>query len=88
MAKRRPGGSLTAVYNCLKSIWSGDRVKLCWVVADDATSGNDHKPQHELFRLDMIKQNSTAGQQQSRLPRELVQSLFLKVFKTELDKAG
>jgi len=58
------------------------------VVPSDRTTGNGHKLKHRKFRLNMRKNFFLLRVTEPwiRLPREVVDSPSLEIFKTHLDK--
>jgi len=84
LKKRRLRGDLTNAYKYLKGGYQEDGAKLFSVVPSDRTRGSGHKLKHGNMRKNFFPVRVT--EHWNRLPREVVESPSLEIFKTFLDK--
>jgi len=87
LKKRRLRGDLLNSYKYLKGGCQEDGARFFSVVPSDRTRGNRHKLKHKKFQLNMRMNFFTlrVTEPWHKLPREVVESPSLEIFKTCLD---
>ncbi|KGL84156.1 hypothetical protein N309_09894, partial [Tinamus guttatus] len=80
-------GDLISVYKYLKGGSEEDGAGLFSVVTTNRTRGNGHKLKHQKFHRNLRKKFLTVRvtEHWNRLPREVVESPSLEIYKTRLD---
>jgi len=88
LKKRRLRGDLINAYKYLKGGCQEDGARLFSVVPSNRTRDKGHKMKHRKFRLNMRKNffPLRTTEHWTRLPKEVVESPSLEIFKTHLDE--
>jgi len=88
LKKRRRRGDLVNAYKYLQGGCQEDGARLFSVVLSNRTKGNGHKLKYKKLHLNTKKNffPLRVTEHWNRLPREVVESSPLEIFKTRLDK--
>jgi len=88
LKKSRLRGDLTNAYKYVKGGCQEDGARHFSVVHSNRTRGNGHKLKQRKFQLNLRKNFFTLRVMEpwNRLPRKVVESPSLEIFKTHLDK--
>uniref|UniRef100_A0A669QGF4 Reverse transcriptase domain-containing protein n=1 Tax=Phasianus colchicus TaxID=9054 RepID=A0A669QGF4_PHACC len=84
LEKRRLRGDLIQVYKYLRCGGQSGEARLFSAVCGDRIRGNGQKLQHRKFRTN-VRKKCEVMEHWNRLPREVVESPSLEIFKTRLD---
>ena len=87
LEKRRLRGDLIQVYKYLRCGGHSGEASFYSVVCGDRTRGNGQKLQHRKFRTNVCKNffMVRVTEHWNRLPREVVESPSMEIFKSRLD---
>ena len=87
LEKRRLRGDLIQVYEYLRCGGQSGEARLFSAVCEDRTKGNSQKLEHRKFRTNVRKNFFTVRvtERWNGLPRKVVESPSLEIFKTRLD---
>ena len=86
LEKRRLKGDLISAYKYPNGRCQVNGARLFTVVLSDRKRGNENKLEHRKFHLDIGKNSSLrVTEHWNRLPREVVESPSVEMFKTHLD---
>jgi len=84
--EKRLRGDLINAYKYLQGGCQEDGARLVFMLLGDRARGNGHKLKHRKFQMNMRKNFTLrVTEYWNRLPREVVESPSLEIFKTHLD---